>query len=314
MKISHHLTLLVGIILFTVILLYIDLGETLKVLGGISPLMLVLLILLRIGYVIMKSFAWRCFLKAKKISFSLKESVRAYSAGLLLGMVTPGRIGDVIRVGYLKEKSVPIKKSLGTVIIDRVFDLSLLFSLGYISMMTLPDIFGQDVTRIGIIAGIVAAIGAIVLLSKKHIEKIIIVIIRKATPKRLNIRAEKEFKELFRECTSFEGKWISIGLGASLLSWLIYYVQMYIGALALGISVSFVYIIVVISVAGLVNLIPLSVSGIGTRDIAFIILFGLIGVSKEVAVSYSLLYLFLIVVGAGVGFFYWMKHPIKISY
>ena len=63
-----------------------------------------------------------------------------------------------------------------------------------------------------------------------------------------------------------------------------------------------------------VELIPISVSGLGTRDAAVIYFFSLVGVSSAAAVSFSIGYL---IVGtyltAVVGFFIWLRHPVEVG-
>ena len=61
------------------------------------------------------------------------------------------------------------------------------------------------------------------------------------------------------------------------------------------------------------DLLPISISGIGTRDMALIFLFGLKGVSAEQAVAFSLLYLFMsywLIALIGVGVYF--RYPIEI--
>ena len=53
------------------------------------------------------------------------------------------------------------------------------------------------------------------------------------------------------------------------------------------------------AVVGFVQLIPVSVSGLGTRDAALIFLFSQIGVGKEAAVAFSIMKLFVMFVFSG---------------
>ena len=84
-------------------------------------------------------------------------------------------------------------------------------------------------------------------------------------------------------------------------------------ALSIGIDVGVLFFVLVIPVISLLDLLPISISGIGTRDVALIFLFGLKGIAPEQAVAFSLIYLFMsywlvALIGAGVYF----RYPIKI--
>jgi uncharacterized membrane protein YbhN (UPF0104 family) len=63
----------------------------------------------------------------------------------------------------------------------------------------------------------------------------------------------------------------------------------------------------------LVELIPISVSGIGTRDAAVVFFFSVLGIGSAEAVSFSLIYLiFGTYFNALVGFIAWLANPAKL--
>ena len=96
---------------------------------------------------------------------------------------------------------------------------------------------------------------------------------------------------------------VSIGI----LSWIPPFIYGYLLALSIGIDTGVLFFVLIIPVLSLLDLLPISISGIGTRDVALIFLFGLKGISPEQAVAFSLLYLFMsywliALIGAGVYF------------
>jgi hypothetical protein len=98
-----------------------------------------------------------------------------------------------------------------------------------------------------------------------------------------------------------------------LISWIPPFIYGYLLALSIGIDVGLFFFILVIPIISLLDLLPISISGIGTRDIALIFLFGLKSISAEQAVAFSLIYLFMsywliALIGAGV----YLKYPIEI--
>ena len=62
-------------------------------------------------------------------------------------------------------------------------------------------------------------------------------------------------------------------------------------ARSLSIDVSFAYLIVVVPVALFVQMLPVSIYGIGIRESAMVAMLGLAGVSTESAISLSILML-----------------------
>ncbi len=71
----------------------------------------------------------------------------------------------------------------------------------------------------------------------------------------------------------------------------LYFVSAYFCAVAIGISLGFVDIVVGSSVAAVLALLPVTVAGIGTRDAAFAVIFAQRGVDPQHAVALSSLIL-----------------------
>jgi uncharacterized membrane protein YbhN (UPF0104 family) len=80
----------------------------------------------------------------------------------------------------------------------------------------------------------------------------------------------------------------------------------------LGINVQFRYVLLMMPMITIVEILPISIAGIGTRDAAAIYFFGVVGVESAQAVGFSLLY---VLVGtylvAAFGFVAWLFKPSK---
>ena len=76
-----------------------------------------------------RAVRWRMQLTPLDASTSLVTSFNAYNIGTAANLALP-RIGEVVRCGYVvKNTSIGLDKSLGTVVVDRLWDaLSLLFA------------------------------------------------------------------------------------------------------------------------------------------------------------------------------------------
>ena len=68
------------------------------------------------------------------------------------------------------------------------------------------------------------------------------------------------------------------------------------------------------AISNLISFIPISISGLGTRDATLIYLFSLIGLKPELAVSYSfLVFIVFFVCGGLMGAVAWWIKPLPIS-
>ena len=57
-----------------------------------------------------------------EIKYSLKDSFLMYCSGLYLGVVTPGRMGEIAKALYLKKDGYSMGKSLVGAVLDRLAD------------------------------------------------------------------------------------------------------------------------------------------------------------------------------------------------
>jgi uncharacterized membrane protein YbhN (UPF0104 family) len=81
----------------------------------------------------------------------------------------------------------------------------------------------------------------------------------------------------------------------SIAAQVIVVVAVYVIGRALGMTVSLWYFFVIVPLIGLVESVPVSIYGIGLRDVSYVYLLGLVGVSKPQALSLSVVYVVLTV-------------------
>lgn len=94
------------------------------------------------------------------------------------------------------------------------------------------------------------------------------------------------------------------------VSYLIFFAPCYLIAIALGISINFVTITLFMAISNLISFIPISISGLGTRDVTLIYLFSLVGLKAELAVSYAfLVFITFFVSGGLMGAVAWWIKP-----
>ena len=94
----------------------------------------------------------------------------------------------------------------------------------------------------------------------------------------------------------------------------IFFAQCYFLAVALGLHIDFITITLFTAIANLISLIPISISGLGTREASLIYLFSLINVKPELAVSYALLVFIVFFLCGGImgAVAFWIK-PVTLN-
>jgi hypothetical protein len=95
-----------------------------------------------------------------------------------------------------------------------------------------------------------------------------------------------EFHSFYESMPSL--KFLVVPLFIEIFSYLLFFLQLYILALSFPISIPFISFILIYPIASLISLIPVTVSGFGTREGTLIYLFSLYGIADETTVAISL--------------------------
>jgi len=303
----------VGLILFVIILSKLNLAKIIALLLNINPFYLAAALLLIIPMLVIKAMRWQLLMKAQNIDYSLKDSALMYAAATYIGAITPGRIGDFIKVLYLKGDGYPFGKSFATVLLDRLFDLISLFLLGYAGMFLFITLFERTIIILScIFIGTVLLI--IFFLYKKDFSiGILEYISSHFIPEKYRENAKIGFSDLCNGIKTLNANQLTLAAFLTFFAWIIYFVMMYLFALPLSINIPFLYLATCVSISAVITLIPISISGIGTRDATLIILFSYLGLGKESAIAFSLMILFMYFVAGFIGLIAWLKKPIGIT-
>lgn len=85
-------------------------------------------------------------------------------------------------------------------------------------------------------------------------------------------------------------------------------------AATLGVPVRFGYVLLIMPIVTLVELVPVSVSGLGTRDAVVIYFFSFVGVGSAQAVGFSVAYVLIgTYLTALAGFLFWLRRPVPLG-
>jgi uncharacterized protein (TIRG00374 family) len=307
----------VGIILFLIILSRINLNALIDILAHANVMFLFLAFLVTCITIILKSLKWKIIVNSVKPSFSLTESIVAFFVGFSFSTITPAKLGDFIKVLYVTDESCGLGKALSTVVIDRLIDIILLVSIALIGVYGFSLLYHIDIISISAIVLLVLfiLIGLFIILNKPVLSTLLKPFFNIFVPQHLKNKVSMYYIDFFTGLLTFYHDrhrfFSSIFIG--LLSWIPPFFYGYLLARSIGIDVGIFFFVLAIPVMGLIDVLPISISGIGTRDMALIFLFGLKGISAEMAVAFSLLYLFMsywLTALIGVGMYF--KYPVQI--
>src|ERR1044072_1222824 len=116
---------LIGPVLLVIVIYRLpDRAAILKALGSADVWPLAAAVLLNAVNLQVKVSRWRVLLQTQGQHYSMKRAWAAYLSSSYVGMLTPGRVGDVLRVQYLRhDLGMGYAEGLATVVMDRLCDL-----------------------------------------------------------------------------------------------------------------------------------------------------------------------------------------------
>jgi uncharacterized protein (TIRG00374 family) len=306
----NKMLMFIGIVIFIYILVNLDFIKLKEHINNINYFYLVFAFILNIPMVFFKSLRWKKILETSNINISYEKSFEYYMSSLYLGFISPGRIGEFSRLIYIKKLS---DKNYGyifsSVILDRLFDLYLLVVLTLVAFLYFNI---NNIQYISIIL-FVFFILPFLIIRFKIVDIMINFIANKLKNKIIDksLNFVEDFRKGFKASISNN---IIIFLLFTISSYLIFFIQTYLIVLSLNLSISFITISLIMAISNTISLLPISISGIGIRDLILIYLFGNYGIDKEIAVMYSSFVFLVFFVGCAViGLYFFNKNPINLK-
>ena len=305
----------IGIILFIYIISKIDLAAVAQNFLNIDLRFLALAFVLTIPSLLIKTLKWKQLVNPFNVELSMKEGISAWLAGFFIGLITPGRVGDLARAFYLKEK-MKIGSALTTVVIDRVLDIFVLMALSVLGVFFIITNFHIDGKIIQIIFGtfVLVIIAAIVFFQKKYASALLKPLFNIFVPEKYKERLKSSYQDFYDGITTLKANKGAIAKAAmlSVIAWIITFTNYFVLSLAIGLNVEYFFILMIMPIVLLVEILPISFSGIGTRDATLILFFAIIGLSANSAVALSLTILIFNYIYSLAGLTVWLKNPIKL--
>jgi uncharacterized membrane protein YbhN (UPF0104 family) len=244
-----------------------DLGSITGALAAVSPAKVALVGFLILPGVGVKSWRWERLLRRLGFRVPPLKVVLVGIYGIALGFLSPGRVGEFTKIGFLRrETEISIPLAAGSVLADRVLDL-LVFMLFLIVGFSY-FVGGRTLAEALLLAAAACAVAVCMLAAAWRLRP------RTLTAGLEGIMRPAALSSLLLFSLAAAG--IHIGL-STLLAW------------ELGLPLTFWEVGFAVALSSIVSLLPVTVMGIGTREVALIYALGLFGVDRSGAVSFSLL-------------------------
>jgi uncharacterized membrane protein YbhN (UPF0104 family) len=199
-----------------------------------------------------------------------------YLIGSFFNNILPGAVGgDTVKIYYLYRETRKGGASFGSVFLDRYIGLAGLFFIGFVS-----GLFAfSDLKTIGMQWIIPSMIAVFIVVS-------LIVFGLRIGRRFAVIRDFYEYLHKYRR----EKRTLLKAFVLSLIIQTISIGVIYVVALGIGQRLTFTALFVFVPIIITVTALPISIAGLGVRESAFVLLFGLVGVPPQESVAISFLW------------------------
>jgi uncharacterized protein (TIRG00374 family) len=304
----------IGLFICILILLKIDLIKTLNILLNLNIYYLIAAMATMLPYFLIINCRWNMIMKTQGIEYSFKDSLIIYIIGFSAGVITPGKFGEFIKVFYLKNDGYPLGKSFLVTLLDRLFDLFILIFVAYFSLFVFIKIFEKQILISSLLLALIAALIVILRYKKAIAKNLLERMYQLLIPKRFKRNGLLNFHDFYADFQLPNFSQLFSITSLSIIIAIISFINAYLLALSLGINISFLNLVACYSIATVAALIPISIFGIGVRDISLITLFSYIGLSNESAIAFSTIILITYIISGLICAPAWfMRPPLNIN-
>jgi glycosyltransferase 2 family protein len=281
----------IGPVIFIFILFQIDFKILFVELKSLNLFYLVLALGIMSLEMVVKAWRWRVILLSLNINISKTKSLSLFWIGAFVGIITPGRLGELIKISFLKNKGSNVFHSFLSIIIDRISDLAVLIFFGVIISVFFIRDLGVYIILIGLFFILIIILLFFIVDKKNFLHSIFEKIITKISPVDLKDFETFTFSSYWQEIKKIQNRDIINFFVYTIFNWVLYFLSKYFISLSLGIDLSFINIVIISISVALISILPISIAGLGTRDATIIYLFSLFSLDKEAALLFSLLIL-----------------------
>ncbi len=293
---------LIGPLLLIGFLLTSDLERLWQIVRSAQPAPIILSLALLPPFLIAKSWRWITLLRAMNLHLDLPTACALYMVGIFYGTTTPGQAGDLLKAVYLRERGLPTAPALLSVVLDRLCDLLIMAALATIGVFALGRLLPSRELQQAIVVLMAVGLATVtVLLTARRPRSWLLTEVLPRFAPRLRSRLD-QWNEQMHSLTITPKLIATVSL-ATIVSVGFTFFRLWLLFLALDLqAVPFLVVIGSSALVSVVQVLPISIGGVGVRDVVLVATLAAYGYAQEQALTLSALFLLISVEHILVGF------------
>lgn len=312
-SIIKYLLKTVGVLIFIYILSIVDFSRMGTIITDINIFFLGLSIILALILVLIKTQRWQYINRFQNINPPFFITVKVSTIASALGMVTPGRLGELIKVKSIRNYSPNLVNSWNGVLIDRLHDIIVMLIAGLVSTFFIAQI---ELKTIYLYAFPIIIIVLLFFYFYKHWKFCLLWIVKKILPEDIYLSFRKKYEELLDVFLKTFSRSFLRSFGYSVIGYLVQCLIPLMLVYSFGAIVPIYVIFIIVSVSAFATLIPITIGGFGTREGVYIYLLGEYGIPVETALAVAFIngvLIFTLLIGV-LAFAFWAANRFSIEF
>jgi glycosyltransferase 2 family protein len=283
----------IGVVALAVVVMRSDARGLLEALRNTRVAYLPLAVAASFAVTWLMAYRWRAILAARQLQFTTRRLFVYYLVGIFFTSFVPGGgvTGDLARLIYIDREVRDKALVLSTLVYERLIGVFTLLLIGLVATL-LTRAYGQTNPMIYASEAILAlAFIVLAILMSEHISSRLARLIRMMGPRIRAVRVAEAAARTLESISELRRDG-SLLLRTSVLSVfirIVWSLGCYVVAWAMGLPIGLLTVFAFMSLVDLVRLMPISVGGLGVREWTVIALFGTLGITREQALTFSIL-------------------------
>jgi glycosyltransferase 2 family protein len=296
----------------------VDWRSSLGLILTAEPVWIALAVTINVAALLLSAWRWERLLRVLGPRLGLQRAIKAYWVGSLFGNVLPSTVGgDVVRIALVRERT-GLARASASIAVERLTGLTMLLVAALLALVSpaAATMLGQQ--RWGLIvffAGILASGFLLLAFAPQPF------VAASGTRVRDHFARLPRIAKLLETGHAFGGALMiyrhrPAALVLTLILSALFYALLvpFQWALlrAVGAEIGPLEVAVAAPLVILVNLLPISINGLGVTEGAFVVLYSRLGVPPEIALSAAILRRLVIVAITSIGLAYWQRPDVSL--
>lgn len=304
--------MLVSISLLVYLLYHIKPGNFVGTILNAQPKFLVWAAVLFLSSNLLGSWQWGMLLRSQRVQIPFYRVASFYFVGLFFNNFLPANIGgDIVRIYDASKYCKDMSAVFIATFMDRVIGLLAISFLAVVASAFSLDHYKIFLLYLTVVLGFLGSLVVVLSILNRRILAVFERPFKLIKAFDINNRITKLFDELhsFRDRIPLLMAVVSLAIGIQILRVFVHYLV----ARSLGITLSPAYFFLFVPVLAALSALPVSINGLGVREGAGVVLFGLVGVAARDAFSIEFItYLVGVAISLSGGVIFLMRAPLEL--